>query len=125
TLPAAVLADPQRVFAYVASTSAERYGVRWLPPLGFENTFAIAVRPETAEQYGLRTLSDLAREDDLTAGFTPDFIGRQDGLAGLAEVYGSGIRPQEIRPLMPAVKYQALAGGSVDVIDGFSTDGLL
>ena len=126
TLPPAVLADPQRVFAHVARTSAERFGVRWLPPLGFENTFAIAVRPETAERYGLRTLSDLASESgQLTAGFTPDFIGRPDGLAGLARAYGNGIRPEVIRPLMPAVKYQALAGGSVDVIDGFSTDGLL
>jgi osmoprotectant transport system permease protein len=126
TLPAPVLADAQRVYAHVASASAARYGVRWLPPLGFENTFAIAVRPETAKKYGLRTLSDLARESaHLTAGFTPDFIGRPDGLAGLVQRYGSGIRPSVVRPLLPALKYQALAGGSVDVIDAFSTDGLL
>lgn len=126
TLPPAVLADPQRVYAHVAHASAARYGVRWLPPLGFENTFAIAVRPETAVKYGLRTLSDLASASThLTAGFSPDFIGRPDGLAGLAETYGAGIRPPVIRPLLPALKYQAIAGGSVDVIDGFSTDGLL
>ena len=126
TLPAAELADPRRVFAHVSGEFARRYGVRWLPPLGFENTYAIAVRPATARQYRLRTLSDLTREGTrLTGGFTPDFIGRSDGLAGLARVYGAGIRPGTIRPLLPALKYQALAGGSVDVIDGFSTDGLL
>lgn len=126
TLPADVLSDPQQVYAYVARTSAERYGVRWVPPLGFENTFAIAVRPETAERYGLRSLSDLASvEAPLTAGFTPDFIGRPDGLAGLEQAYGPGIRPPEIRPLLAALKYQAIAQGSVDVVDGFSTDGLL
>jgi osmoprotectant transport system permease protein len=126
TLPSAVLADPRQVFAHVSREFADRYGVRWLPPLGFENTYAIAVRPATAQEYGLRTLGDLAGASaSLTAGFTPDFIGRPDGLAGLEEAYGSSIRPREIRPLLPALKYQALAGGSVDVIDGFSTDGLL
>lgn len=126
TLSRETLADPRRVYAHVDSAFRARWGMRWLPPLGFENTFAVAVRRETAERYRLRTLSDLARQGaGLTAGFTPDFIERQDGLAGLAEVYGPGIRPRSIRPLLPALKYQALAGGSVDVVDGFSTDGLL
>jgi osmoprotectant transport system permease protein len=126
TLPAAVLADPRQVFGHVSRVFADRYGVRWLPPLGFENTYAIAVRPATAREYGLRTLTDLTRASpNLTAGFTPDFIGRPDGLAGLEAAYGRSIRPRDIRPLLPALKYQALAGGSVDVIDGFSTDGLL
>ena len=35
------------------------------------------------------------------------------------------MRPRAVRPLAPAVKYQALATGAVDVIDGYSTDGLL
>lgn len=126
TLPADRLADPRRVFTHVSQVSATRYGVRWLPPLGFENTFAIALRPETASRFRLKTLSDLAREGaHLTAGFTPDFIERPDGLAGLMRVYGDGIRPGTIRPLLPALKYQALAQGAVDVVDGFSTDGLL
>ena len=126
TLSREVLADPRRVYAHVDSAFRARWGMRWLPPLGFENTFSVAVRRETAERYQLRTLSDLARGSaPLTAGFTPDFIQRQDGLAGLVAVYGPGIRPRSVRPLLPALKYQALAGGSVDVVDGFSTDGLL
>ena len=126
TLPSEALADPRRVYAHVDSAFQARWRMRWLPPLGFQNTFAIAVRSATATQYRLRTLSDLARESEhFTAGFTPDFIGRQDGLAGLMRVYGPGVRPRTIRPLLPALKYQALAEGSVDVVDGFSTDGLL
>ncbi len=124
TMPAATRADPRAVFAHVARTFADRYGVRWLPPLGFQNTYAIAVRRDVADKHHLRTLSDLARESGvLVAGFTADFIGRPDGLAGLSRVYG--VRPREVRPLAPAVKYQALAQGAVDVIDGYSTDGLL
>ncbi len=117
-------ADPRAVYAQVAREFAARFGVRWLPPLGFQNTYAIAVRRETAERLGLRTLTDLARAGPtLRAGLTPDFIGRDDGLPGLARAYG--LRFREVRALLPAVKYQALAAGQVDVIDGYSTDGLI
>ena len=117
-------ADPREVYARVARECRERFGVRWLPPLGFQNTYAIAVRHPTAVSLHLRTLSDLARvAPTLRAGLTPDFIGRDDGLPGLGRAYG--IRFREVRALLPAVKYQALAAGQVDVIDGYSTDGLI
>src|SRR5512135_3057073 len=117
-------ADPRETFARVATEFERRWGIRWLPPLGFENTYAIAVRRETAESLGLRTLTDLARAaPGLTAGLSPDFIGRPDGLPGIARAYG--IRLKAVHALGPAVKYQALAAGQVDVIDGYSTDGLI
>ena len=79
---------------------------------------------ETADALRPRTLSDLARAaPELRAGLTPDFIGRADGLPGLERAYG--LRFAEVRALLPAVKYQALAAGEVDVIDGYSTDGLI
>jgi osmoprotectant transport system permease protein len=116
--------DPRETFNRVATEFSRRWGVRWLPPLGFENTYAMAVRRETAERYHLRTLSDLARvSDQLTAGFTPDFIGRPDGLPGLVHAYG--LRLKAVHSLGPAIKYQALAAGTVDIIDGYSTDGLI
>lgn len=126
TLPPAELANAGRVFAHVNREFDARWNMRWLPPLGFQNTFALAVRQETAEQYHLRNLSDLAKVSArLTAGFTPDFIERADGLPGLYGAYGPGFRLRDVKPLLPALKYQALASGSVDVVDGFSTDGLL
>src|SRR5262245_23667565 len=98
SLTPSLVADPRAVFDHVSRAFADRYGVRWLPPLGFQNTYAIAVRPEVAERYHLRTLTDLGRESGkLVAGFTADFIGRPDGLAGLSRVYG--VHPREVRPL--------------------------
>ena len=124
TLADSIAANPRAVFAHVARRFEDLYRTRWLPPLGFQNTYAIAVTRSTANRYHLRTLTDLARASArLTAGFTADFIGRSDGLVGLSRVYG--LRPRAVRPLAPAVKYQALAAGAVDVIDGYSTDGLL
>ena len=117
-------ADPRATFTHVSRESARRFGVRWLPPLGFQNGFAIAVRRETAARFGLRTLSDLARSaDSLVGGLTADFRGRPDGLPGLARQYG--LELQDVRPLAPAIKYAAIAEGAVDVIDGYGTDGLM
>lgn len=124
TLPAATMADAQAVFAHVQRASVERFGVRWLPSLGFENTYAIAVLPATALRLKLQTLTDLAREKrTLSGGMTADFIAGADGLPALKTVYGLQLR--DVRPLAPALKYQALIAGAVDVIDGYSTDGLL
>lgn len=112
------------VYARVAAEFPRRFGVRWLPPLGFENTYAIAVRRGTADSLQLQTLTDLARAaPQLRAGLTPDFIGRVDGLPGLSRAYG--IRFRDVRALLPAVKYQALAAGQVDVVDGYSTDAMI
>jgi osmoprotectant transport system permease protein len=117
-------ASAAQAFDRVFREFRARWGMQWLPPLGFENSYAVAVRRETAARYHLATLSDLARAAPrLTAGLTPDFIGRPDGLPGLAQAYG--IRFAAVRSLVPAVKYQALAAGEVDVIDGYSTDGFI
>lgn len=116
--------DSSAVFDVVSREFAARYDVRWLPPLGFENTYAMSVRTEMADRMGLRTLSDFARvSGQMRAGFTADFIGLPDGLPGLREAYG--IAPRSVNALAPAVKYQALMAGSVDIIDAYSTDGLL
>ena len=116
--------EPSAVFDLVSREFAARYDVRWLPPLGFENTYAMSVRTSTAQSLGLRTLSDAARVSrQMRAGFTADFIGLPDGLPGLQQVYGFAFR--EVNALAPAVKYQALMAESVDIIDAYSTDGLL
>ena len=118
--------DPPRrsldAYTRVATVFRERWGVRWLPPLGFENTYAIAMRPSMADSLGIRTVSDLAEvAGRLTAGVSPDFVGRSDGLPGLEAAYD--LVPGEVRSLVQAVKYQALAEGEVDWIDAYSTDG--
>lgn len=116
--------DARSVFRHVATVFPARFDVHWLPPLGFENTYAIAVRPGTAAEHGLRTLTDLSRAaPQLTAGLTPDFVGRADGLPGLQAEYDLNFA--NVRSLLQSVKYGALVGGNVDVIDGYSTDGLI
>lgn len=116
--------DAADAYRRVSVEFRRRFGMRWLAPLGFENGYAIAVRRSTADSLHLETLSDLARNAGrLRAGLTADFIGRPDGLVGLQRAYELHFR--DVHPLGPALKYQALAAGQVDVIDGYSTDGLI
>jgi osmoprotectant transport system permease protein len=57
----------------------------------------------------------------LQAAFSPEFIGRADCLPGLSRIYGLADLPHGV--LAPALVYEALRDGRVDVIDGYSTDG--
>ena len=60
------------VYRRVAEAFRERWDLRWLPTLGFENTYAVAVRRATADSLGLATLSDLARVGgELSGGSAP------------------------------------------------------
>ena len=72
-----------------ARSSAGNIGTRWLPPLGFENTYAISVRRETADALcTAHVVGPRACRADAPRGFTADFIGRGDGLPGLSRSYG-------------------------------------
>ena len=80
--------DRARVDAIVRDAYTKR-GLRWSPPLGFNNTFAMIVRQSYAKQHGLRTISDLAKlSSTLRPGFGYEFTERPDGWTGLQNAYG-------------------------------------
>lgn len=58
---ASLSADKDHVFRYVADEFRQRYNIAWLPPLGFNNTYALMMREEQAARLGIRTISDLDR----------------------------------------------------------------
>jgi len=101
-----------------------RWDLRWLAPLGFENAYEIAIPLAFAEEHRLQTITDLARvAPSLKAGLGFEFIGRPDGLPGLASVYSLDFA--EVLPMQQALKFQAIVEGQVDVIDVYTTDGRL
>ncbi|MGO4379195.1 glycine betaine ABC transporter substrate-binding protein [Pseudoduganella sp. RAF53_2] len=85
-------------------------------PLGFNNTYALAVRNEPNAP---RTLTELAARKDMRLGLSHEFIGRADGWPGLSTLYGLYQQP---RGLDHGIAYEALAQKQVDVIDIYSTD---
>ena len=121
-LKKAPVTDPQQAFAEVEAAYPSRFGGQWLPPFGFNNTYAITVRKSDALQYGWRRVSDLAPvASSLRAGFTAEFMERPDGYPGLQQAYGFAF--QSTRDLDPGLMYKAIANREVDVICAFSTDG--
>src|SRR5690606_17283222 len=117
--------DPDAVLDRVRTSYAERFGVEWTEPLGFNNTFAILVRGDDARRLGLQTISDAAPHTaGWTAGFGYEFIEREDGYTGLAAAYGLQF-PGAPRVMELGLTYPALAGGEVDLIAGNATDGLI
>lgn len=88
-------------------------------PLGFDNSYALAMRDRDAARLGIRTLSDLASHPALRLGLSHEFLGRADGWPGLAQRYGLHNRPQG---LDHGLAYDALAAGQIDVMDIYTTD---
>ncbi|MBI2296788.1 MAG: ABC transporter permease subunit [Betaproteobacteria bacterium] len=89
-------------------------------PLGFNNTYALAMAEERAAALGVRRLSELVRHPELRLGLSQEFLNRRDGWQALRQAYGLPFAT--VRGLDHGLAYEALAGGQVDVIDVYSTD---
>ncbi len=100
--------------------SLEKLGVGMTAPLGFNNTYALVMRRSEAQRLGIRTLSDLQKYPDLKFGLTHEFLERQDGWRPLQQRYR--LPQQNIIGIDHALGYSALANGSFDVKDAYSTD---
>lgn len=99
-------------------------GIMMLPQYSFDNTYALAVRQDTAERYRLRTMSDLiAAAPHLVVGSTFEFTNRKDGLPGLTAYYGMNFAGTT--GLDGSSRYIALLNDDVQVVDAYTTDGLV
>ncbi len=88
-------------------------------PLGFANSYALAMAATQAATLGIACLSDLARHPQLRLGLSQEFLNRKDGWGALKAAYGLPFAP---RGLDHGLAYEALAAGQLDVIDVYSTD---
>jgi len=89
-------------------------------PLGFNNSYALAMRAERAQALGIRTLGDLAKHPALKLGLSQEFIGRTDGWPGLKAAYGLPFATPS--GLDHGLAYEAVAAGRIDVMDIYTTD---
>ena len=116
--------DSSTVFDTVRALYAKS-GRTLLPPLGFNNTFAILVRGSDARTNHLRTIDDaVPLSGHWRAGFGYEFVERPDGYAGLAKAYALRF-PEAPRVMDLTLSYRALAERQVDLIAGDATAGLI
>lgn len=114
--------DRRQVFSTVRRDFSRRWSLVWLPPLAFNNTYALAIRASTARRLDIRRISDLAGHPGLRAGFTAEFLARRDGYPGLEKRYGLHFT-EAPRSMEAGLMYRALADRAVDVISAYATDG--
>ncbi len=117
--------DPAAVFQKVQAEYRTRFNVEVLPPLGFDNTFAMVVRGDDAKNLRLNNISDVAAlAPRWRAGFGYEFMERPDGYRGMAAAYGLRFS-SEPKILDLGLLYRALADRQVDIVAGNSTDGVI
>ena len=121
----APVANARLVLDTLRSEYGSKFKLEWLDPLGFNNSFALAVRGEDARSRKLQTLSDAAKDPKgfaLGAGY--EFISRPDGLDMLNKSYAiHWTAPAKTMDL--GLLYSALTQKQVDLIAGSATDGVL
>jgi len=116
--------DLAAVFSQVREAYEVQWRLDWLRPLGFNNTFAMIVRGETARKEKLATLSEAARAQAWKLGVGYEFLQRPDGLPGLLRTYHLRTSGAPISMDL-GLLYAALKSKRVDLIAASSTDGLI
>jgi osmoprotectant transport system permease protein len=101
-------------------TELRQRGIEFAGPLGFNNTYAVGMLEAAAERMGIRTISDLKAQPELRFGFSNEFLDRGDGWPSLRQRYD--LPQSDVRGLDHDLAYRGLTGGSIDVIDLYSTD---
>jgi osmoprotectant transport system permease protein len=97
------------------------HGVRMSASLGFNDTYALGMKEETAERLGIRTISDLRRHPELRFGFSNEYMKREkDGWDSLRARYN--LPQTDVRGMEHSLAYEALARGQIDLMELYSTD---
>lgn len=119
-----VPSNPSKTFALVHDAYAREFDLTWLPPLGFNNSYLLAVRASDPRLRGVSTVSQLiGKAPTITAAFDFEFAERADGYQGLRDKHG--LRFRNVADMHPDLLYEALRRKQADVISAYATDGRL
>jgi osmoprotectant transport system substrate-binding protein len=117
--------DSQSLYQQVKDAYKRKFALDVMPPLGFNNSFAMVMRGDDARRLKVTALSQLASvSPNLRLGVGYEFLERQDGYKGLVGTYGLKFA-ESPRVMDLGLLYRALQNRSVDVVAGNNTDGLI
>jgi osmoprotectant transport system substrate-binding protein len=120
-----VSGDSHSVYDEVKREYRQRFNLDVMPPLGFNNSFAMVIRGDEAQRFGLTRLSQLASvAPKLRLGCGYEFLERPDGYRGLVQTYELKFADSP-RVMDLGLLYRALQNNSVDVVAGNNTDGVI
>lgn len=102
----------------------EKYKLLMLSPLGFNNTFCLAVTPQTASEHNIKTYSDLAKvSPNFIFGGGFEILNRNDGIPELKKAYNLSFK--EEKAIEGVLRYTAIQNNETQVTEAYSTDGML
>jgi glycine betaine/choline ABC-type transport system substrate-binding protein len=120
----APVTDSKQAYNIVAKEFPKQYGIKWLKPLGFNNTYVVTMRKDQADQLGIKTVSDLAaKSDQLIFGTGQEWLGRKDGFPAFENTYHVNFK--KVVTMDYGLWYPTILNKKVDVIIPYSTDGML
>ncbi len=117
--------DSQAVYEQVKRDYKQRFNFDVMPPLGFNNSFAMVMRGDKSRPTAVTKLSQLAPcAPKLRLGVGYEFLERQDGYRGLVKTYDLHFADAP-RVMDLGLLYRALQNNSIDIVAGSNTDGLI
>jgi osmoprotectant transport system permease protein len=123
TLTEAILKRPELKSLEEIRQALSDMGLTASGSLGFNDTYALAVKEEFADKYNLRTIGDLIPiESSVRAAFSYEFMDRKDGYPGLIDNYHLKFNPQKVNRMEHTLSFEAIDQNAVDLIDVYSTD---
>jgi osmoprotectant transport system substrate-binding protein len=119
------ISDHRQAFNLVRQEYASRFNLIVMPPLGFDNSFALVMRGQDAREKHLTRLSQLGPfAPQMRMGVGYEFLERPDGYNGLLRRYNlTFAEPPRVMDL--GLLYRALQSRQVDIVAGSNTDGLI
>lgn len=112
--------SPEEVYLVAKDEIKKQDKLIYLKPSEFQNTFAITTTADFAQKNNLEKISDLKNiENSIKAGFSLEFNDREDGNIGLKKLYNLNMN---VKTMEPALRYEAMKNGEINVIEGYSTD---
>ena len=119
------IGNSMEVYEAVKQQYLRRFDLDVLPPIGFDNSFAMTMRGDDSRRMGITKLSQLGRvAPQLKLGVGYEFLERQDGYVGLVKTYDLKFA-EAPRVMDLGLLYRALENRSVDIVAGSNTDGLI
>lgn len=114
------IADPEESYRVVKEEFLKRFNIIWLKPFGFKNNYALVMLKKKAEELNIKTMTDAALYD-LQYGFDPEFVAREEFKLMTGKYNLHFKKPSKI--MEHILLYFSLANESIDIMDGFTTDG--
>ena len=116
--------DPEKVYQIVKSEYERKWNITWSPPLGFNNTYALAVKRSDPRFKNITKVSQLSKKVSNYRYAAPyEFMERKDGHSRFSKAYDLNFSPDKLLSMQAGLMYSAIKDNSVDMIIVYSTDG--